>query len=705
MKKLLIKLMSIGILLCSNNYAQSFNWAIGAGDFVDDYINDVTNDKYGNVYISGYLTSGTTIEDTTLNNRGAYIAKLSKKGELEWIHSFGGFDTYGYGIAIDSLNNVFMVGRYDYGFSYLGDTLDDNISSTIFLIKIDASGKVDWLKSIGTLGVNGNAYARSIAIDKENKIYIAGYYTHNYTLGDSTYLIRGRSQFDQDMIIIKLSENGDVIYARTAGSKGEEYINDLVIHDSTIYCVGRSNGYSIGFEDTTFYYDNIIYSFLLSYNINGEFQWFNAISPSTYSNSWSITVDSIGEPIVATRRDNTFVISKFDKKGYNLFDYFFNYSDGLFIQRKFDIASSNNNIYFTTGLFGPTNFEDLKFTSEGIRDAIILCLNEVGYPQWLTSATGIGNEYGYCISAINNNIYIGGDFSSSELNIGDYKLINNSGNSNYDFFITSIKDTTKNRCPDTLDFIIDHPDEFCIGDSAILKINNQFATYSLWYKDDIQLPNNNNHKELLIKTEGTYSVEINKNTRCPVSKIEIQVDKSSMKNQNTDIIINFLPEVNIESPEEIIVGDSIKIKTHYNPEYIYNWSISDVSNDYNQGENETFALWTNQVDTIKVSVEVINKSTTCIAKDSIVVTNIITGITTNNTANNVYPNPTSKFVHLDFPSTPEIIKVYDVLGNCRLQVKNTNLINLELIPSGVLLIHIYIKDKIYSYVIVKKQPI
>jgi len=112
------------------------------------------------------------------------IAKYNSAGALQWDRTLGGTGSdVGYAVAIDSANNIIVVGQ----------TASDGAGSDDVLIaKYNSAGALQWNR---TLGGTGSDVGFAVAIDSANNIIVVGYTGSDGAGGD-------------DVLIAKLPPNG-----------------------------------------------------------------------------------------------------------------------------------------------------------------------------------------------------------------------------------------------------------------------------------------------------------------------------------------------------------------------------------------------------------------------------------------------------------------------------------------------------------------
>ena len=630
-KRLLTTLVLIFVVLYSA-LSQSFQWAKSSGGHVDDSTIGLASDSEGNAYLCGDLNSGTSIGDFNFDSWGAYLAKFDSNGEVPWAISFGSFNTYGVDIALDSEGNIYFAGIYSSGFTYQGVTLSGGTQSRIFLMKLDAEGSMIWLKGFGTISTTGRAFVNAIDIDHDDNVYLGGNFQNPIQLGDSVYTVRGRPSFDSDMLLVKLSPEGNVLSVKNPGSTSEEYIYDIKIGASGIYATGFLSGSTIEFEDFTFDGSHNEMAYIMKYSFDGNLEWVKSVNSKRFSEATTIAVNDQEEVIVAGRwiEDNEYntrktFISKFSPTGEILKTTFINSNQsgnsgpGVFARKQLDVVANGQDFYFTSSLSGSLNIGPLNFYSSNNEEAAVVKFNEVLYPQWISVARGLGTDKGLRVASSNSSVFMSGDYSSSQLNFGSsITTTNNSGNNDNDFFLSKIIDSTPNSCPENESFLVDYASGFCEGDSIMLSIDNSYAIYTKWLLNNNSLEHDND-MQIYISQEGIYELQINTDTRCPVTPIKIKVDKEANKDDETDIVIYPQPEVQITSPEDICDGEMLKLSASLNANYEYSWILPQSLSAEDTASNELEVMISSYQNELKFYLEVRNKITGCYSSDSILV--------------------------------------------------------------------------------------
>lgn len=161
-----------------------------------------------------------------------WIVKLDNSGDIQWKKLFGGTDGSGKLSQIYSIEKTFDKGYVVIGFtnSNDGDVSGNHGQRDYWVIKLDASGNMEWQK---TYGGSNDEYGYSIKQTIDNGYVIAGYTASND--GDVTGL-HGK----QDGWIVKLDSHGNLLWQTTLGGNDTDYANAVLPTADGGYIVGGS---------------------------------------------------------------------------------------------------------------------------------------------------------------------------------------------------------------------------------------------------------------------------------------------------------------------------------------------------------------------------------------------------------------------------------------------------------------------------------
>ena len=189
-------------------------------------------------------------------------------------------------------------------------------TSDIFVLKLDSSGSMTWVKQIGSIQ---HDYLHDLGIDhQDNVIYSGKFNTSNVNMvmdfdpgPDTSYL----SSFNNtaDYFISKLDSNGDFMWAKNIAGDDHEYLSAKLAIDSfdNVFLSGTFSG-KADFDpgpDTSYLSApfngvfNMNTAFIQKLNPQGDFMWARMVGEpiyyGSYVNNSQITIDPSGFVYIA----------------------------------------------------------------------------------------------------------------------------------------------------------------------------------------------------------------------------------------------------------------------------------------------------------------------------------------------------------------------------------------------------------------------
>lgn len=173
---------------------ENLRWSTYYGSTENDNIEDIDNDLFGNVYFTGGTTgldfpsSNQTIFPTSFDATRMIVGSHEPLGKRRWTTIYGAQQDYGYGVATDNLNNVYVTGVTGV-FSEPNQFLDfaqtgsynfaplNGITSAVYatIFKFDQfTGAREWVTLFGEHDNDAYFFGRTVATDDNGNVYIAG---------------------------------------------------------------------------------------------------------------------------------------------------------------------------------------------------------------------------------------------------------------------------------------------------------------------------------------------------------------------------------------------------------------------------------------------------------------------------------------------------------------------------------------------------
>jgi len=248
------------------------------------------------IYILGYFM-GEIDMDTSANNHvltssmpqytDVFLLKLDAQGNFIWANRYG-FDYYdaAYNLAFDDAGNIYFTGIYNcYPYDLILDQLYEDTAygaQTLKIYKTDLNGNRIWNKTI--TANPGSIASNTLTVDAENNIIIAGMFSQTINFNsigsNESFTSTNNSYSEDDIFILKINNNGDLIWAKHLEGGNETAIEILSDTLNNIYISG-SHLSQIDFNPDP----NVTYlselangrgnGFLLKLDKDGNFIWVN----------------------------------------------------------------------------------------------------------------------------------------------------------------------------------------------------------------------------------------------------------------------------------------------------------------------------------------------------------------------------------------------------------------------------------------------
>jgi len=191
------------------------------GDHNNTNMNNIATDGE-NLYVNGSYTLNATFfgnelpEDLSTN---ALLAKLDKSGNLLWYNTIAGdgFDSF-YDIATDSEGNIIASG-------WFGSKTDIKLNGEVIIPADDiwniksivakfskTNGSLIWLKTWSSEEFT-TANALKLSIDKNDNIYVGGYYSSDFSVDGVN--ISFNKTMGEDVFCIKFDSAGNAQWGKT----------------------------------------------------------------------------------------------------------------------------------------------------------------------------------------------------------------------------------------------------------------------------------------------------------------------------------------------------------------------------------------------------------------------------------------------------------------------------------------------------------
>lgn len=234
------------------------------------------------------------------------IGASAQDVELDWAHTFHGQGgpSSGLSVVVDSEGNSFSVGQFSGTIDFDPGPDSSFITSNLYssyILKLDPTGSFLWVKRI-----DGQTVNNLILDDSGNLVLVGNYGGYNdFDPGEDTLSFTNVSW---DAFVLKLTSNGDLIWAKTFGGDGADIALSVGADASgNIYTTGTFIG-SADFDPGAAEFELSAYNwdpfypktdmFISKLDVNGDFVWAGAIGGPYDDQGSSIAVDEAGNSYV-----------------------------------------------------------------------------------------------------------------------------------------------------------------------------------------------------------------------------------------------------------------------------------------------------------------------------------------------------------------------------------------------------------------------
>ena len=355
---LIIFLLLLGSASISSAQQLSLQWAQRYGQSGWDYVNDLVTTTTGNYIFGGSLKGvlpGDSIHPALEFSYNAYLASCDTNGNLLWQKTYGGSMFDNITSMIRTSEGIMITGLFQ-------DTIRfDNLSAVTtaftgaYIVKTDEQGNPQWLRKTGGMATIKHIL---LSVNSLGQVFMAGSFTDSLQLAGQQKAIPG----DRGLFLTTIQSDGSESNPVVFKSTGNCTLGGISSTDNLICLAGS-------FSDTLHINDTIIVSY-------GEEDIFVAMFNQSGELKHLITAGGIGNEQV-----NAVSFSPNDELG---------------ITGSFDYSI----------LMG-----DKIVQTKGGKDIFIAVLDTTGNLKWIRSIGGMGDDYGYTITAPNeSDFFVSGNF-------------------------------------------------------------------------------------------------------------------------------------------------------------------------------------------------------------------------------------------------------------------------------------------------------
>jgi uncharacterized delta-60 repeat protein len=353
-------LVCVQISLFAITVSQERTWG---GPDVDE-AEDVAVASDGSVYVTGTTLS------FGVGDRDAFLLKFAPDGSLEWQRTYGTArvtpflraDEFADGVAAGPDGSAYVTGQS---------------GASIFVVKFDAFGNLVWQR---LWGQNGD-FVSGVEVSADGSVYVAG-----------GSFVRGAGH--ADVLLVKFTAAGDVLWAKTWGGASTDSAHDLAIgSDGSIYVAGETNSF--------FWNDAILLKFAADGSLVWAREWGSmGTTVPAFTIAWGVGTAPDGSVCITGASggigSESLMVVKFDAASAVLWQTL----SGPPNSTAFDVAAGADGTLYVSG-FTPDSFHTI--------DAIVFKFLENGRPREAIAWGGADEENAPSVAvAPDGSIAVGG---------------------------------------------------------------------------------------------------------------------------------------------------------------------------------------------------------------------------------------------------------------------------------------------------------
>ena len=211
-------------------------WDRSIGGTNNDFLFDILILDNDNYLLSGYSASSPGGDKTApqIGGNDYWIAMTDTSGNVMWDQTFGGNSSDILNETQKTSDGGYVLGGYSASGISGDKTEASRGSSDYWIVKLNASGNLEWEKTIGSDKPDN---LKSIIQTSDGGYLIGGFTASTTIAGDKSQAGFG----GYDYWVVKLDSNGNKEWDKTFGGTGTEKLSDVVELSNGTYLIG---GYS-----------------------------------------------------------------------------------------------------------------------------------------------------------------------------------------------------------------------------------------------------------------------------------------------------------------------------------------------------------------------------------------------------------------------------------------------------------------------------
>jgi hypothetical protein len=403
-------------------------WQKGAGGSGDDHATGIASDRSGNVYVTGLFYGSVDFGGGALVSAGQsdiFLLKYDPTGHLVYAKRFGNNQQdAGVAVAVDSMDNVVLLGTFGGAVDFGGGPLNSSASSNVVVAKYSPAGAHLWSRRFG--GVSSDE-ATGVALDRHDNVLVTGIFSGQVDFGTGIL----EAQNGSDCFLLKLAADGKTTtWARRIGGDGYEWTGGVVADATDNVVVAGAFSDTVDFggggvSATNRHTDG----FLAKYGPDNTLAWVQRMSGYSSDSAMvtGVASDGAGNLVVGgwftggvdlgsgpltSSGDYDVFLGKYAPDGHPLWSI---RGGGSSADQIAGVAVDATGSIVVTGNFqGSADFGGGKRTAAGLQDVLLAKYAPSGSHLWSRALGGAGTEEGLAVATDPlGNILLAGYYTQS----------------------------------------------------------------------------------------------------------------------------------------------------------------------------------------------------------------------------------------------------------------------------------------------------
>lgn len=396
----------------------------------------LTND--GGIINAGYSFSNRSHEKTE-DSRGKddyWLIKLDSSGKIEWDKTIGGQGVDVLFLIQQTSDGGYFLGGYSSS-NKSGEKLQSSRGSNDYwVVKLNASGKIEWDKTIGGSESDILPWIQQTKDDG----YILGGWSHSNISAEKTQNSRGA----EDFWMVKLNKAGNIEWDKTIGGSEGDGINCVEQTTDGGYILGGYSFSDISGEKTQNSRGAEDY-WIVKLDKTGNIEWDKTIGGNDHDMLYVLQQTNDGGYILGGYSSSGISGEKTEKSRGKKDYWLVKVNDKGKVQWDKTFGGANNDIlnalqqtddggYVIGGQSSSDKSSEKTENSRGDYDYWVLKLDNASNIEWDKTIGGNARDVLYSLKQINHNTYELGGFSVSGIS-GDKTEASRGGN---DYWIVKL---------------------------------------------------------------------------------------------------------------------------------------------------------------------------------------------------------------------------------------------------------------------------